>query len=527
MKILRVKQGDGSLVDIPIGSGANGKSAYAYAQEGGYTGTEAEFATKLAEEGVTSVNGKTGAVTLSAGDIGAEVSGAANGAVSSHNSSPSAHNDIREQISQLSSEIADLKAETMQQTPLFVNDISECTDTSKLYVLPDGYIYAYTTTEVEAPAAYVNKLKVSECVLNERLSSSGGTSTSNGTGYFVTNYIPITASDNGKLLRYRGTTLMNTNAAFVMYDSSKALLGTASYTGGSHMGTDENGDSYITLGYGYSSSGVIDYDETKMAYIRLCFAIPSDGIDSVIITINEPIIESEGTVKECRWSNTGHAFIPANYEDRIIKLEKLVYSGSVVHGVVDNDNIITLTGILDGGTYTLKYENADGTTMEIGTIVIEGNNDNEDNEVTPTPTPNINLLTTALTPNDITTVFDGKGYKNGYYASAAEPFYNTDAAFFCTGLMVIPESNTFYIKGCTIDTALSHTRFGLMNESGGTINTAVLSNWGSQIALEELGTQYYRITLSNLSSLPTLPYYFYFSASGTGEGVIVSATPIE
>ena len=31
-------------------AGADGKSAYAYAVEGGYTGTEGEFAEKLAEE---------------------------------------------------------------------------------------------------------------------------------------------------------------------------------------------------------------------------------------------------------------------------------------------------------------------------------------------------------------------------------------------------------------------------------------------------------------------------------------------
>lgn len=45
-------------------SGANGKSAYSYAVDGGYTGTEADFAEKLAEEYVTSVNGATGDVTV-------------------------------------------------------------------------------------------------------------------------------------------------------------------------------------------------------------------------------------------------------------------------------------------------------------------------------------------------------------------------------------------------------------------------------------------------------------------------------
>lgn len=38
-------------VTLPAGTpGADGKSAYAYAVEGGYTGTEAEFAEKLAQE---------------------------------------------------------------------------------------------------------------------------------------------------------------------------------------------------------------------------------------------------------------------------------------------------------------------------------------------------------------------------------------------------------------------------------------------------------------------------------------------
>lgn len=51
MKIMKVKQADGSIVSIPLGQGANGKSAYAYAKDGGYTGTEVEFSAKLAANG--------------------------------------------------------------------------------------------------------------------------------------------------------------------------------------------------------------------------------------------------------------------------------------------------------------------------------------------------------------------------------------------------------------------------------------------------------------------------------------------
>ena len=138
----------------------------------------------------------------------------------------------------------------------------------------------------------------------------------------------------------------------------------------------------------------------------------------------------------------------------------------------------------------------------------------------------VNLLSNALTPNDITTVFDGVGYKNGYYASAAEPFYNTDAAFFCAGLMPIPTSKTFYIKGCTMDTSLSHTRFGFMREDGTSITAMPLSSFDSgAIIFKELGTQYYSVSI-NYTYNGEAPYYFYFSASGTGDNVIVSATPI-
>ena len=51
------------IADIP--SGKDGKSAYRYAQDGGYTGTEAEFAAKLAQEKFANPNALTftGAVT--------------------------------------------------------------------------------------------------------------------------------------------------------------------------------------------------------------------------------------------------------------------------------------------------------------------------------------------------------------------------------------------------------------------------------------------------------------------------------
>ena len=45
--ILKVRDADGTVHEIHA---LQGKSAYAYAVEGGYTGTEAGFAAKLAQE---------------------------------------------------------------------------------------------------------------------------------------------------------------------------------------------------------------------------------------------------------------------------------------------------------------------------------------------------------------------------------------------------------------------------------------------------------------------------------------------
>ena len=119
--------------------GDTGKTAYQYAKEGGYAGTEAEFSAKLAKElptkvseltndskyitasgaPVQSVNGKTGTVVLDASsvgarpstwtptytDVGAEKSGTATSAVSTHNTKTDAHNDIRLLITALTARL--------------------------------------------------------------------------------------------------------------------------------------------------------------------------------------------------------------------------------------------------------------------------------------------------------------------------------------------------------------------------------------------------------------------------------------
>lgn len=61
---------------------------------------------ELPDVPVKSVNNKTGDVKLNASDVGADPSGTAKNAVSTHNQSETAHQDIRQAVSQLSAEMA-------------------------------------------------------------------------------------------------------------------------------------------------------------------------------------------------------------------------------------------------------------------------------------------------------------------------------------------------------------------------------------------------------------------------------------
>lgn len=51
--VLAIHTSDGNITNFKVRNGKSGKSAYQYAQDGGYTGTEAEFAAKLAAEQAT------------------------------------------------------------------------------------------------------------------------------------------------------------------------------------------------------------------------------------------------------------------------------------------------------------------------------------------------------------------------------------------------------------------------------------------------------------------------------------------
>ncbi len=230
-----------------------------------------------------------------------------------HNTNTEAHADIREQISQLSSEKATVTyvddkvalaiAGKTHLEANFVNSIAECTDTTKLYVLPDGYIYGYILTETEPEPLFTNMIDGAEIKTGYRYSLSSAAFKEQTGCDAVVFSIP---SSGTITIRLRNCEY-NTNYMQVYGGKSNTAFTTGHVNDISGWSTDSNGDQYCT----FTNSAGSTY---------VCAMMNTVDTSKAIVTVNEEIKWSAGG-KGYAWANTGHAFVPADYEDRIIDIE--------------------------------------------------------------------------------------------------------------------------------------------------------------------------------------------------------------
>lgn len=216
------------------------------------------------------------------------------------------------------------KGDTAQQMPLFVNNVSECTDTSKLYVI-DGYIYAYMLTEIEVGSSYKNILETSTVTLNGRYNSSNTLKT-DATGYIAIDY---TAVKNGDVIRFKPSTLTQGNSSGYQrlrcYNSSGTLVSMSDKKLNEEYAVTIS-DNIAKLTIPTSAGSEASYQNVAKMRMNLYVAaktLTQADLEGVVVTINEEIKEG-GTTTGYAWVNTGHAFVPADYEDRIIELESEV-----------------------------------------------------------------------------------------------------------------------------------------------------------------------------------------------------------
>lgn len=291
--------------------------------------------------------------------------------------------DLAQMAGDISQEVADQLADRTQLMPEYADNQEACTDTEKLYVLPDGYIYAYQYSEEILPA-YTNL--AGEVRTDTRLNSSGVAKTL--TGAVTTDFIPVS---QGQIVRVRGfdpTALVSGNYPYICcYTAAdeSAVVSSNIYIRGDWPNTwIADGDGYRYEAFYYASTESQHALASSITHIRICGAA-IDGAE-IIVTVDEEIAEVvEGSYS---WTNTGHAFVAADYEDRIIALEEtvekiteakvwtgkkwvavgdsLTYDGYVTTSAYYHDHIADETGITvvnmgQGGTgYKRTFDTGEG-----------------------------------------------------------------------------------------------------------------------------------------------------------------------
>jgi len=217
-------------------------------------------------------------------------------------------------------EAANSAATAKQLTPEFANNIDECTDTTKLYVLPDGNVYAYMNkTVIHAPTNQIKNAIASDGTAynggtghkdDYRLSLSSGESAQSG--YTVTGFMEAQKGDTIRFANINTSSSSN-NVFIIFYDANLAYVGYL---------RNENATNVLKAGVCVLNDSLALDGGTLdgTVYFRVSMVTNTSG--NYLITVNEPLESYTTTING--WSDTGHKFIHADYDDDILCLKERV-----------------------------------------------------------------------------------------------------------------------------------------------------------------------------------------------------------
>lgn len=182
--------------------------------------------------------------------------------------------------------------------------------------------------------------------------------------------------------------------------------------------------------------------------------------------------------------------------------------------------------VLNGATVMVKMGGTDVTALYYADGVINIPDVSGNIEITITAAVYVpsytNVLPKAVDPSTKSGVWDGKGYRNGAYASSAKPYYGTDAACWCTGAIAVQPSDVIYVKGATLE-GNGHERLGAFSgATGGCYFCKQYTALSGMATVTKLGDKYYKIVLDPSYADYGNIGYIVFSAQGTGDGVVVT-----
>jgi lysophospholipase L1-like esterase len=194
-------------------------------------------------------------------------------------------------------------------------------DTSKKYVLPDGYIYAFAETVIKGETIpnFTNLMDKPDSYIKpgERYSMSGGGFTKNGATNDCAIVIPISETAGAFTVRVKEATIAGAN-----YHTS-AYFGTNNQT---FSGSNSNEK------FAYSDDGKGTVTFTQKVYnggYKYFVVHVANNVDkdNLIVTLNEEITytKAEDVITHA-WCNTGISFVSNDYGDKIAEIEETLDS---------------------------------------------------------------------------------------------------------------------------------------------------------------------------------------------------------
>jgi hypothetical protein len=370
---------------------------------------------------VVSVNGKTGNVQLGATDVGAlpdtyvppnqtaaqvgaDPIGTAAAAVSAHNTSTDSHGDLR----------LELKAISDRLTAFFDSDNQTLDELSEIvaYITSNKSLIDSITTSKVSVADIINNLTTN--VANKPLSAAQGVVLKgliDAVSSSLSNYQPkgdyalrselpeavntalAQAKESGEFDGERGdpgvTPHIGTNGNW--------YIGSAD-TGVKAQGQDGSagrGIKSIARTSGNGAAGTTDtytITYTDNTTSTLTVYNGKNGINGTSVTVeslsestadggSNVVTFSDGKTLNVKNGSKGNKGDPGTTpqkgidfwtpdDQEAIVQQVITALGTPVFGRVDADNNIILTGELADGTYTIKYEDAEGNLLDVGTVEI-------------------------------------------------------------------------------------------------------------------------------------------------------------
>ena len=179
-----------------------------------------------------------------------------------------------------------------------------------------------------------------------------------------------------------------------------------------------------------------------------------------------------------------------------------------VFGYVDENNTIVLTGNLADGTYAIKYEMEDGSTLDIGELELGEEDDG-------------NLLPKAINADGSPYVGDNgeKGYNTGYrIKSSGEQVAQANTC--CIGFIPVTFNDKIYVKNIAMSGTASYNSIAFYDSSKTKLyNTAFASSGYAWVTYTD---GVFCFTINQMSSSAQNAAFFRLSCGGITDDTIIT-----